>query len=1738
MTLHDAAEGPEPSDLLEYAIHHYLRDVAKRGANPSSQIKVMQRAPLDSVFIPLKVIEIQPLQYQNLSELQQDSVNSRDHGKFPGVSGIRRNQQFPEDYYRPIADYSRPAERAASEHVDRDSGSKAGKVTDKQSINAYIASHRITLYQALSRCEHLVLLGESGSGKSTLLEHLAKDLAASDHSLVPVFVSLGKYAENLGRQSSLLDFAITQIISTQPPVPGLKEALRNAHDIGRIVWLLDGLDETGRSREDILARLPTLKGKVAVSSRPDDTSLWHRVSQYLTSVHYYTVSSLAPHESDQIIQNWYQAIAPGKNETADWVSGKVRWLTKELDQRPRLAELVRNPLFLTLLLDRVDKDPNSALPENRADLYESYLNALIDWEVERSPVVAGEPAFSIGGLNKSESVVVVKRAFTAIGWSLFLSGPGRSATWRPTHATVIEHIAKFFLDHHAASADSLAKDSLTFWERTGLIERLSVTETENDVKWEGELLGLPHLSLLEFATGRMLRQQWESNQQETWGFLEARLQHPDWREPILFMVSLLSESAASDFISRLTRGTSRYERDLKRDFALALDCIASGANVADRVLKKTMSEWARLARDHTLRWLICVSTPYVLILALLATLMIGIGTTSVLLPLFVCAGLLLFKAIFGANGYWLKRILTLGGRLIGYPHPRLSLIRQAGRLSEPRARKLVVVELTRLVNEYGPPERESMLSRNSRFWFRERMHDERQRALEAALEALGELGDPKAVQVLVNYSRDSVGMLRKSSAQALEKLTRAATPALIDVVQGGSYDYAAKEAAAFALGEIQDPSAILPLLKLCDEDSDHFETVTAALEKIGDTRTLLSQYDPNNHRRPVKEIVIKYLGTTRDPQAKEVLLKLLDDKDENQDESIHCAAVDALANLGTSDVVPELLNRISSYRSHSFWWWDFIGSTLPAHIGSALQKLNAEDTTLERLLQVLESKYSELDARPAAAIALGYLGDLRAIPGLKRALRLSMIQLLDENSFVFYADRIAIACAFGLAQLGDVSAVGAIVQAIEGVVALKQKRRYSGASNFISPMLVALAKIGASSSQVCSLLTQIFDEEIIEGYAAIVALGQLKCETAVPLLVAKLQDPETPYYNPKKLATALIRIGTEQAVAAVIRRQAAATSVGDQGLYYDIREGIEVGIKTTDAHQLVQSLKVALTSSNVLERWQSIYWLGELKQSEAVSALHDVLRADSDEGVRIVAAASLAKIGNEDAIDALIEVIEKERSEIRSRCVHQLCEINNPNVVRGLELLLFPTNDHVPISFGNVPSKIGRFQRLLMLAEIVGVVALEIVGVVALEFVHWSINFPSRYRGITSREPDSVDLRPAPPRGQNSLRNFAESLKTLWARLSCLQIRFRRAGRRIVGNCSRLIANWIEHLDVALTKSPQYSEEDVVRFLEELHDNYVGRRVEAARQLGYVTHDDVVTGLEKALSDPNWRVRWVASRSIRRIIVIRARQSFREFLQNSLDFDFDLNLTRAVEALKKINTLEAARVLKRALQHSNPKVRATAAGALGDIDHTQGVAELLVEAVSDKSSDVRHSAVYVLRKFADESSIPVLLKALYDKSAGIRLNAAVALGKASESCEDSERLANIPRKLWWQLAEWVSAYAGADVGLETLERVVSRTEFLASGSIKIKVPWFASNAPIRNSFTRNANTFAIALGFILAMTLSSIINNLLTDFVANAVPSLKTPGINTAIFLVVLVVLSGLLMIVFQKLIDRFYHRS
>ena len=187
-----------------------------------------------------------------------------------------------------------------------------------------------------------------------------------------------------------------------------------------------------------------------------------------------------------------------------------------------------------------------------------------------------------------------------------------------------------------------------------------------------------------------------------------------------------------------------------------------------------------------------------------------------------------------------------------------------------------------------------------------------------------------------------------------------------------------------------------------------------------------------------------------------------------------------------------------------------------------------------------------------------------------------MIQLLDEKSFVFYADRIAIACAFGLAQLGDVSAVGAIVQAIEGVVALKQKRSYSGASNFISPMLVALAKIGVSSPQVCSLLTQILKEKIIGDDAAIVALGQLKCEAAVPLLVAKLQDPETPSYDAKTLATALIRIGTEQAVTAAIRGHvvAAATvnSVDYRGLDHDLRTGIEDGLKTANARQLIQPL--------------------------------------------------------------------------------------------------------------------------------------------------------------------------------------------------------------------------------------------------------------------------------------------------------------------------------------------------------------------------------------------------------------------------------------------------------------------------------------------------------------------------------------------------------------------------------------
>jgi len=102
----------------------------------------------------------------------------------------------------------------------------------------------------------------------------------------------------------------------------------------------------------------------------------------------------------------------------------------------------------------------------------------------------------------------------------------------------------------------------------------------------------------------------------------------------------------------------------------------------------------------------------------------------------------------------------------------------------------------------------------------------------AAAEALGKIGDQRAVKPLIEALRDKDSDVRKAAAKALGKIgDQRAVESLIQALRNNDPDV--RKAAAKALGKIGDQRAVKPLIEaLRDNDPDVCYTAAEALKKI------------------------------------------------------------------------------------------------------------------------------------------------------------------------------------------------------------------------------------------------------------------------------------------------------------------------------------------------------------------------------------------------------------------------------------------------------------------------------------------------------------------------------------------------------------------------------------------------------------------------------------------------------------------------------------------------------------------------------------------------------------------------------------------------------------------------------------------------------------------------------------------------------------------------------------------
>jgi HEAT repeat protein len=324
------------------------------------------------------------------------------------------------------------------------------------------------------------------------------------------------------------------------------------------------------------------------------------------------------------------------------------------------------------------------------------------------------------------------------------------------------------------------------------------------------------------------------------------------------------------------------------------------------------------------------------------------------------------------------------------------------------------------------------------------LEDENEWRRGLAVEALGRIGDRRAVPALIQVLRkDSTGGVR---AQAATMLARIGDPRAVDPLIAALRDPkgSVREASVRALGELRPPTALNPLARILADSPAYRGGPVLEFDPGRAAGEVLLRYG-----QPGRDEIFKALADRR-PHAR---LNALQSLAESHDPRFPRALLGRLR-----DADPEVLH----------WTVRTVGA----------RRLRAAG---KPLIALLRHPSVELVAGPAAE-ALGATRDPRGLRPLLRALRSH-----DPVMRSFAAD--------GLGQLGDRRAAPALLRALDD---REDMVRASAAR------ALGLLRLTGTTAAVRRRLR---DHDPYVRAVAAEALGRLRSRSSAPALVAALRDP-------------------------------------------------------------------------------------------------------------------------------------------------------------------------------------------------------------------------------------------------------------------------------------------------------------------------------------------------------------------------------------------------------------------------------------------------------------------------------------------------------------------------------------------------------------------------------------------------------------------------------------------------------
>ncbi|HEX3680306.1 MAG TPA: NACHT domain-containing protein, partial [Galbitalea sp.] len=314
------------------------------------------------------------------------------------------------------------------------------------------------LHRILRRLGRMLLVGEAGGGKSTALAAMSAHWAERTAWPVPIRAHLKRLATaEHGIADGILDSATEVVVGVEREA--LRTVLADKINTGEALFILDGVDEIGESRVNLLEELRTWltnlhEGNgVLIATRPS-------TAQDAQTLSLPQARLLAPNHPRQTANVIIETAAPDDLRIRDeWINSRRGWLTQAFERDPSLE---RTPLMVvTLAVIAVTSKSAEQLPLGRSQILKrSLFDAVRRWDLEQR--ARGDP--ELGSLEGSQ-------ARNAITGALIEMCKASVERQDATETQVHDQLVSLFSDDFGlrpGQARSAADDALEFWVNTGL----------------------------------------------------------------------------------------------------------------------------------------------------------------------------------------------------------------------------------------------------------------------------------------------------------------------------------------------------------------------------------------------------------------------------------------------------------------------------------------------------------------------------------------------------------------------------------------------------------------------------------------------------------------------------------------------------------------------------------------------------------------------------------------------------------------------------------------------------------------------------------------------------------------------------------------------------------------------------------------------------------------------------------------------------------------------------------------------------------------------------------------------------------------------------------------------------------------------------------------------------------------------------------------------------------------------